>query len=194
MKKVIPEPLKTEVTYTLNNKNELRIDYLATTDKATIINLTNHSYFNLAGLDNEEVEVDASTILNHELTLYADRYTPVDSTSIPLGDLASVAGTPFDFRNSTAIGKRINSDNEQLKRGKGYDHNFVLKTKRDKRLVKAARVYDSMSGRVMEVDTTEPGIQLYTGNFLDDLKGKNGGKLSSSIRSLPGSSNFPGFS
>jgi len=169
-----PGTLKSEVTYTLTNKNELRIDYLSTTDKATVINLTNHSYFNLAGFDNKEVEVDASTVLNHELTLYADRYTPVDATSIPLGDLAPVAGTPFDFRTSTAIGKRINSDNEQLKRGKGYDHNFVLKTKRDKRLVKAARVYDSLSGRVMEVETTEPGIQLYTGNFLDNVKGKNG--------------------
>ena len=194
-----PGTLKTEVTYTLTNKNELRIDYVATTDKATIINLTNHSYFNLAGLDNKEVEVDASTILNHELTVYADRYTPIDATSIPLGDLAPVEGTPFDFRTSTAIGARINSNNEQLKHGKGYDHNFVLKSKRDKRLVKAARVYDAMSGRVMEVETTEPGIQLYTGNFLDNVKGKNGenyphrSALCLESQTFPDSPNQPSF-
>ncbi len=169
-----PGTLNTEVAYTLTNDNALRIDYLATTDRPTIVNLTNHSYFNLAGLHDEQVDLDAITILNHELALYADRYTPIDASSIPLGNLAPVAGTPFDFRTSTAIGKRIHSRHEQLRRGKGYDHNFVLKSKRDKRLVKAARVYDSMSGRVMEVETTEPGIQLYTGNHLDGVRGKRG--------------------
>ncbi len=194
-----PGTLKTEVTYTLTNNNELRIDYLATTDKTTIVNLTNHSYFNLAGLDNEEVEVDAATILNHELTLYANRYTPIDAGSIPLGDLSSVAGTPFDFRSSTAIGKHINNNHQQLKNGKGYDHNFVLKSKRNKHLVKAARVYDSMSGRVMEVDTTEPGLQLYTGNFLKSIKGKNGenyphrSALCLEAQTFPDSPNQPSF-
>ncbi|MCF6312814.1 MAG: galactose mutarotase [Verrucomicrobiales bacterium] len=169
-----PGTLQTEVTYTLNAANELRIDYRATTDKTTIVNLTNHSYFNLAGLDNEAVEVDAATILNHELTIHADRYTPIDAQSIPLGPLASVAGTPFDFRRSTAIGARIHSSDQQIKNGKGYDHNFVLKDQRNSKLIRAARVYDSMTGRVMEVDTTEPGIQFYSGNFLKSIKGKNG--------------------
>lgn len=169
-----PGTLQTEVTYSLNAANELRIDYRATTDKTTIVNLTNHSYFNLAGLDNEAVEVDAATILNHELTIHADRYTPIDAQSIPLGPLDFVAGTPFDFRNSTAIGARIHSDHRQIKNGKGYDHNFVLKNKRDNKLIRAARVYDSMSGRVMEVDTTEPGVQFYSGNFLKPIEGKNG--------------------
>ncbi|MFK5922244.1 MAG: aldose epimerase family protein [Verrucomicrobiota bacterium] len=194
-----PGTLITEVTYTLTNDNELRIDYLATTDKATIVNLTNHSYFNLAGLDNEAVEVDAATILNHELTLYADRYTPIDAASIPLGNLATVAGTPFDFRHSTAIGARINSKDPQLKNGKGYDHNFVLKNQKDHKLIRAARVYDSMSGRLMEVDTTEPGIQLYSGNFLKNIKGKNGenyprrSALCLEAQTFPDSPNQPTF-
>lgn len=194
-----PGSLTTEVTYTLTNDNALRIDYQATTDKPTIVNLTNHSYFNLAGLHNEQVDVDAITILNHELTLYADRYTPIDASAIPLGNLAPVAGTPFDFRRPTAIGKRINSNHEQLQRGKGYDHNFVLKTKRDNRLIKAARVYDSMSGRVMEVETTEPGIQLYTGNYLNGIRGKRGesyprrSALCLETQTFPDSPNQPGF-
>jgi len=194
-----PGTLTTEVTYTLTAENELRIDYLATTDRPTIVNLTNHSYFNLAGLDNEKVDVDAATILNHELTIYADSYTPIDATSIPLGNIAPVSGTPFDFRTSTAIGKRIDSDNEQLKRGMGYDHNFVLKSKRDKHRVLAARVYDSMTGRVMEVETTEPGVQLYTGNFLDGIRGKNGETYSRrsglclETQAFPDSPNQPSF-
>jgi len=194
-----PGSLTTEVTYTLGNDNGLRIDYQATTDKPTIVNLTNHSYFNLAGLHGDLVDVDAITILNHELTLSADHYTPIDATSIPLGNLAPVAGTPFDFRTSTAIGKRINSNHEQLQRGKGYDHNFVLKTRRDNRLVKAARVYDSMSGRMMEVETTEPGIQLYTGNFLKGVRGKRGESyprrcaLCLETQNFPDSPNQPTF-
>ncbi len=186
-----PGNLPTQVSYSLSDDNALRIDYLATTDKSTIINLTNHSYFNLAGLDNEEVEVDASTILNHELTLYADHYTPIDTNSIPLGTIAPVAGSPFDFRNPTAIGARITSNSQQLKNGQGYDHNFVLKNQRDNQLLKAARVYDSMSGRVMEVDTSEPGIQFYSGNFLKNTKGKNGENYSRRSALCLETQNFP---
>lgn len=161
-----PGTVKADVTYTLTDSNELVVDYHATTDKPTIINLTQHSYFNLAG-------AKAADILGHELTINADRYTPVDATLIPTGELAPVDGTPFDFRTSTKIGARINDANEQLTRGLGYDHNYVVKRDSGTGLVLAARVVEPQTGRTMEIATTEPGIQFYSGNFLDGtLTGK----------------------
>jgi aldose 1-epimerase len=162
-----PGTVKAKVTYTLTEKDALIVDYEATTDKATVINLTQHSYFNLAG-------TKATDILGHELMLNAAQYTPVDDTLIPTGQIATVEGTPFDFRTSTAIGARINDKNEQLTRGKGYDHNFVL-TRTAPGLVEAARVTEPLTGRTMAIATTEPGIQFYSGNFLDGtLTGKAG--------------------
>ncbi len=163
-----PGTVRATVTYTLTDRNELIFDYSATTDRATPVNLTQHSYFNLAGDGKGE-------ILGHVVTLNADRFTPVDSTLIPTGEIRSVAGTPFDFRTPTAIGARIALDDEQLRYGRGYDHNFVLNKGADAGPTLAARVYEPASGRVMEIYTTEPGLQFYSGNFLDGtLRGKNG--------------------
>ena len=160
-----PGKLTAHVTYTLTDNDELKIEYVATTDKPTVVNLTNHTYFNLAGQGE-------GNILDHQVTLLADRFTPVDAGLIPTGELKPVAGTPFDFTKATAIGARINQQDEQLTYGKGYDHNWVLNGSGMK---KAAEVYEPKSGRVMEVMTEEPGLQFYTGNFLDGkIKGKGG--------------------
>jgi aldose 1-epimerase len=162
-----PGTLQATVTYTLTDANELFFDYHATTDRATPVNLTQHSYFNLGG-------AGSGSILDHELMIAAAGFTPVDSTLIPTGEIRPVEGTPFDFRTPTAIGARIDADDEQIARGPGYDHNFVLERTGDG-LELAARLADPASGRTMEIRTTEPGIQFYSGNFLDGtLTGKNG--------------------
>jgi aldose 1-epimerase len=163
-----PGTLQAKVTYTLTDANELEFAYHAVTDKATPVNLTQHTYFNLAG--------DGSgDILGHELMLNASHFTPVDSTLIPTGEIRSVEGTPFDFRTPTAIGARIDADDEQIRFGGGYDHNFVLDRTTGSGLALAARVYEPTTGRVMDVTTTEPGVQFYSGNFLDGtITGKNG--------------------
>jgi aldose 1-epimerase len=153
-----PGNLTTKVTYTVTQDNELRIDYHAVTDRDTVVNLTNHSYFNLAGQGHGDV-------LGHEVVIDADRFTPVDAGLIPTGQLQPVAGTVFDFRKPVAIGSRIDADDEQLKLGAGYDHNFVLNHDQGS-LELAARVREPKSGRVLEVLTTEPGVQFYTGNHL----------------------------
>lgn len=160
-----PGKLTATVRYTLNNSG-LQIEYSATTDAPTVLNLTNHAYFNLAGQASGDV-------LKHQLTLHAARYTPVDGGLIPTGELAPVAGTPFDFQAPHAIGERIGQSNEQLKLGRGYDHNFVLEN--GGKVGLAATMTEPTSGRVLEVFTDQPGIQFYSGNFLDGgLKGKGG--------------------
>jgi aldose 1-epimerase len=162
-----PGNLSVTVIYVLTETNELWMEYSATTDRTTVLNLTNHSYFNLAGQGGGD-------ILKHQIMINADRFTPVDAGLIPTGELQKVEGTPFDLRKPAEIGAHINDDNEQLKLGKGYDHNFVL-NRRGEALTLAVRVTEPVSGRVMEVLTSEPGVQFYTGNFLDGtLKGKGG--------------------
>lgn len=162
-----PGALTVTVRYTLTENNELKIDYRATTDKPTVVNLTNHSYFNLGGQGEGDV-------LGHTVLINAERFTPVDATLIPTGEIRKVEGTPFDFTQPRTIGERINSKDEQIVFGKGYDHNFVLNSGGGS-LATAARVSNAVTGRVMEVLTTEPGLQFYTGNFLDGtLKGKGG--------------------
>jgi aldose 1-epimerase len=186
-----PGNLTATVRYTLI-KGDLRIDYSATTDKDTVVNLTNHSYFNLAGQGN---------ILNHQLTLHASRFTPVDAGLIPTGELKSVDATPFDFRKPTAVGERINANDDQLHLGHGYDHNWVLDKDNDSgKLSEAAEVYDPSSGRVLKVLTDQPGIQFYSGNFLDgSIKGKGGkpdelhAALCLETQRFPDSPNHPDF-
>jgi len=186
-----PGNLSVKVVYTLTDRNELKIDYSATTDKKTVLNLTNHSYFNL--------NPGGSDVLQHVLMIQADKFTPVDAGLIPTGELRSVAGTPFDFRKPTAIGVRIEQDDEQLKLGKGYDHNFVL-NRRGKGVELAARVVEPTTGRVLEVLTSEPGVQFYSGNFLDgSIRGKGGkmyGRRSAfclETQHFPDSPNHPKF-
>lgn len=161
-----PGNLSIKVIYTLTENNELKIVYSATTDQDTIINLTHHSYFNLAG-------AGIGDILNHQLMINADKFTPTDDSSIPTGELKNVKGTPFDFTKPTKMVERIKQDDEQLEFGKGYDHNWVL-NKKGKELSLAASVFEPITGRIMEVWTTEPGLQFYSGNFLDgSIPGKN---------------------
>ncbi len=163
-----PGALTTTVRYSLSG-NELRIEYSATTDADTVLNLTNHSYFNLKGQGNGD-------ILEHQMKINASRYTPVNANLIPLGELAPVAGTPFDFLKSTVIGSRIDANNEQLKLAHGYDQNWVIDGG-GKKVVLAAEAYEPTTGRVLEVLTDQPGIQFYTGNFLDGTVTGKGGRV-----------------
>ncbi len=186
-----PGNLSVRVIFTLTNANELKIHYAATTDKKTVLNLTNHTYFNLAA---------GGTVLDQELMITADRFTTVDRGLVPTGELRSVAGTPFDFRKPTAIGSRIEENDEQLKFGHGYDHNWVLNSHGSAQPVLVVTLFDAKSGRKMEVWTTEPGVQFYSGNFLDgSIKGKGGSPyhlrsgLCLETQHFPDSPNHPSF-
>jgi len=163
-----PGNLQVTVCYALTNKNELKITYAATTDKPTVVNLTHHGYWNLIGQARGD-------ILEHELMLNADRFTPIDAGLIPTGELRPVKGTPMDFTRPTRIGAHISQDDEQLRYGLGYDHNFVL-NRTGEGLSLAARVYEATTGRVLEVHTTEPGVQFYSGNFLNGSNVGKGGR------------------
>ena len=187
-----PGNLSVRVVYTLTNRNELEIQYFAKSDKDTVINLTNHSFFNLARAGNGD-------ILNHELMVNANQFTPTDAEQIPTGELRSLTGTPFDFTRLTVIGARINTDDEQLRFGRGYDQTFVLEGQIG-RLRQAAKVYEPLSGRVMEVWTTEPGLQFYSGNFLDGTVVGKGGRVCNlrhgfclETQHFPDSPNKPAF-
>lgn len=189
-----PGTLNARVRYTITDRNQLVVDYQATTDEATPVNLTHHSYFNLAGHD-------AGSILDHVLTIDAARFTPVDPSLVPTGELRNVAGTPFDFREPTPIGDRIHGDDDQLRCGAGYDHNFVLDAGArsvDEGPALAARLHEPVSGRTLEVHTTEPGLQLYTGNGLSG-PGKGGvtygpySGLALETQHFPDSPNQPHF-
>lgn len=187
-----PGNLNAFATYTLTEDNALRVDFRATTDKDTVCNLTHHSYFNLRGSGN---------ILDYQVYINADKFTPVDSTLIPTGELRSVSGTPFDFRTPMAIGARINDTNDdQIKFANGYDDNWVLNKKSPHELSLAARVIDPVSGRVLTVYTTAPGMQFYTGNFLDGTLTGKGGRVyqfrdafAMEPQGFPDSPNHPNF-
>jgi len=166
MEEGFPGTVNAAVTYTWTDKNEIVMDYICSTDKKTVVNVTNHAYFNLHGAGNGD-------ILDHVLTINASAFTPVDSVMIPTGELRTVAGTPFDFNTSHAIGERIGENYEQLILGRGYDHNYILYNTQEIDVT----VYEPVSGRVLEVITDQPGMQLYTGNFLDGTKTGHGGKV-----------------
>jgi len=190
---VYPGPLRVEVTYSLSDAGSLTIEYEARTDNTTVINLTNHSYFNLAGAGS------ANGVFEQVLTIDADAYTPTDVNAIPLGEAASLEGTPFDFRQPMAIGARLRADDEQLIRARGYDHNWVLNKRGEVHPRLAVRAFEPASGRVVECLTTEPGVQIYTGNFLTGLYAGNGGVyrqtdgFTMETQHVPDSPNQPSF-